>query len=250
MTADALLDELGRVATALGTAVEPPGADRLLTSIAETARRLFGARACSLALITDDGSELVYTTAAGAGADVVTGMRMPVGRGIAGWVVQSGQPVAISDVRNDPRFDPDVAQSTGYVPQSIVAAPVVSDSGILGVLTVLDRDADRPGAQEDLQLLQVFCGQAAIALESTKAFRQVAQLLLAGLAEAAGEDSDLAAALSVGADTAVDDEELAALAALFAQLARQDVEARRLAVEVVSHVVAYAERRGSSRPGG
>jgi GAF domain-containing protein len=125
MTADALLQELADVARALGSAVEPPGAEHLLTSLAETARRLFGARACSLALLSDDGAELLYTTAAGDGADAVTGLRMPAGRGIAGWVVQSGQPVAVADVRSDPRFAPDVAASTGYVPRAIVAAPVV-----------------------------------------------------------------------------------------------------------------------------
>jgi len=253
MTADALLAELARVADALGPAVEPPGTERLLSSLAETARRLFGARACSLALLSDDGSELVYTTAAGQGADAVTGMRMPAGRGVAGWVVQSGQPVAVSDVRADPRFAPDVAEATGYVPQSIVAAPVVSEGDVLGVLSVLDRDAARPGADADLLLLQVFCDQAAIALEGARAFGRVAQVLLGALSSAAGADTDLAAALA-GAARSVsagrDERQLRDLAALFARLARAEPDAQRLALDVVTDVLAYVERRGSRRPGG
>lgn len=39
------------------------------------------------ALLTEDDSELVYTTAAGEGADDVTGMRVSSSHGIAGWVV-------------------------------------------------------------------------------------------------------------------------------------------------------------------
>ena len=50
MTPDALLAELGELATALGPAVRPAGTDELLRSLTETARRLFGAAACSLAL--------------------------------------------------------------------------------------------------------------------------------------------------------------------------------------------------------
>lgn len=249
MAADDVLQELAQVARALEGAVEPPGSEQLLSSIAETARRLFGARACSLALLSDDDEELVYTTAAGDGADAVAGLRMPAGRGIAGWVVQSGQPVAVSDVRADPRFAPDVAQSTGYVPEAILAAPVFSERGVLGVLTVLDRDASRPGADTDLLLLQVFCVQAAIALETARSFRQIADVLLAALARAAGQGTTLADQLAAASSTA-NDGDLAALGALFGRLRRHGRDVRRLALDVVGDVLSFVERREGTRPGG
>ena len=124
MSPDELLRELGELATSLGPAVRPAGTDELLRSLTETARRLFGAAACSLALLSEDDSELLYTTAAGEGADDVTGMRISSSHGIAGWVVQSGQPIAISDLANDPRFSRGLAEQTGYVPQTILAVPV------------------------------------------------------------------------------------------------------------------------------
>jgi GAF domain-containing protein len=246
---DDMLQELARVAAALGRAVEPPGAERLLSSLAETARRLFGARACSLALLTDEGSELLYTTAAGDGAEAVTGLRMPAARGIAGWVVQSGQPVAISDVRSDPRFAPDVAEATGYLPQAILAAPVVSEGDVRGVLSVLDRDASRPGAQDDLLLLQVFCDQAAIALETARSFRQVAAVLLEALGTAAAGGTTLSAQLTA-ASSAEHDDDLLQLAGLFARLGREDAAARRLALDVVTDVLDFVDRRAAPRPGG
>lgn len=240
-----LLSELSVLARALQGAVEPPGADRLLTSLAETARRLFGAQACSLALLSEDGDELVYTTASGVGATGVTGLRLPVTRGIAGWVVQSGQPVAVSEVRTDPRFAPDVAGSTGYVPEAILAAPVVSQDEVLGVLSVLDRDSTRPGADDDLLLLQVFCDQAAIALETARSFRRVADVLLEALSSAAGAGTGLAESLA-RADAEGD---LVETAALLARLGRADGDARRLAVRVVTEVLDLVERREASRPG-
>ena len=249
MPPDELLGELAGVARSLVGAVEPPGAERLLTALAETARRLFRAQACSLALLTEDASELVYTTAAGAGATSVTGLRMPVTRGIAGWVVQSGQPVAVSDVGTDPRFAPDVARSTGYAPQALLAAPVTSDRGVLGVLTVLDRDASRPGADDDLLLLQVFCEQAAIALEGARAFRGLADVLLDALATAASAGTPLGEALDVRRSGA-DDPDLVALAGLMAELQRRDPGARRLAVEVARSVLSYVGPEAGPRPGG
>ncbi|MDQ3055803.1 MAG: GAF domain-containing protein [Actinomycetota bacterium] len=250
MTAQELLADLGRLANDLGPAVAPPGSEGLLRALTDTARQLFGAQACSLALLSDDESELVYTTAAGAGADDITGMRMPSGRGIAGWVVMSGQPVAIDDLRNDPRFAQDVAQDTGYVPQALLAVPVASPTRLLGVMTLLDRDAARPGADQDMVLLSVFADQAALALEASRAFSDLGRLLLAALAVAAEEGTDLASALGQ-ATASLDpgDRPLGELAALFAELGRMGEPERRMAVRLVREVLAYTERR-SRRPGG
>jgi GAF domain-containing protein len=246
-TAEELLAELGRAAQAAGPAVEPPGTSRLLAALTDTARRLFGAAACSLALLTDDETELVYTTAAGAGAEDVTGLRIPSGQGVAGWVVQSGQPVAIDSPVDDPRFAREVAENTGYVPREILAVPVASREATLGVLTLLDRDAGRPGAQEDMALLQVFADQAAIALEGVRAFRRMGAVLLATLAVAVTSQTDLAtAAGDVAAQLPPADRELADLAQVFVLLGRQSVRDRRLAIRLVREVAAHT---GSTRPG-
>ena len=194
MSPDDLLAELGELATSLGPAVRPAGTEELLRSLTETARRLFGAAACSLALLSDDDSELLYTVAAGEGAQDVTGMRIPASQGIAGWVVQSGQPIAISDVASDPRFSRQAAEQTGYVPQAILAVPVQAGHRMLGVISLLDRDPRRPGAEQDMALLALFADQAALALASVEAFSSLGRILLNALAAAAVGD-DLAQAL-------------------------------------------------------
>jgi GAF domain-containing protein len=246
MTPDALLQELGRLAGALGPAVQPPGTHGLLQALTGTARQAFGAQACSLALLSEDESELVYTTASGSGADDVTGMRMPVTRGIAGWVVASGQPLAIGDLHDDPRFARDLAENTGYVPTAILAVPVQSDVRLHGVLSILDRDADRPGAERDLTLLSVFADQAAIALEGARAFTDLGRVLLSALAAAADSDSPLRDVVQSAADDLpVADAELRQLAGLFAELAESNPDARRLALRLVTDVLDYT--RGRSR---
>ncbi len=246
-TPDDLLRELGELATSLGAAVRPAGTEELLRSLTETARRLFGAAACSLALLSDDDSELIYTTAAGEGADDVTGMRISSAHGIAGLVVQSGQPIAISDVASDPRFSRDLAEQTGYVPRTILAVPVETPQRMLGVISLLDRDERRPGAEQDMVLLSLFADQAALALASVDTFGALGRVLLAALADAAA-DGDLALALRQAADgLPAADADLAALASTFAALARRGAAERRLALAVLRDIGQYAERR-PSRP--
>lgn len=238
-----LLRELGELATSLGQAVRPAGSEELLRSVTETARRLFGAAACSLALLSEDDSELVYTVAVGEGAGDVTGMRIPSSQGIAGWVVQSGQPIAISDLGSDPRFSRETAEQTGYVPQTILAVPVESPQRLLGVISLLDRDTRRPGADQDMALLSLFAEQAALALASMQRFNVLGRVLLAGLAEAASGEH-LAAALRQAADRLpAADAQLAAVAVAFAALARQGDAERRLALAVLRDIGEYAERR-------
>jgi GAF domain-containing protein len=247
MSPDDLLAELGELATSLGPAVRPAGTEELLRSLAETARRLFGAAACSLALLSDDDSELLYTVAAGEGAEDVTGMRIPAGQGIAGWVVQSGQPIAISDVASDPRFSRQAAEQTGYVPQAILAVPVQAGHRMLGVISLLDRDPRRPGAEQDTALLALFADQAALALASVEAFGSLGRVLLNALAAAAVGD-DLAQALRRAAGrlpAGGADADLLALATSFAALARRGAAERRLALAVLRDVGDYAERRSS-----
>ena len=245
---DELLRELGELATSLGPAVRPAGTDELLRSLTETARRLFGAAACSLALLSEDDSELRYTIAAGEGADDVTGMRISSSQGIAGWVVQSGQPIAVSDLASDPRFSREVAEQTGYVPGTILAVPVQTPQRLLGVISLLDRDPRRPGAEQDMALLSLFADQAALALASVEAFGMLGRVLLAALAEAA-DGSDLVLALRRASDglPAVN-ADLTDLAAAFAALARRGAAERQLALAVLRDVGDYVERRPTRRP--
>jgi GAF domain-containing protein len=240
---DELLREIGSLATALGPAIRPAGTDDLLRALTETARQLFGAAACSLALLSEDESELVYTTAAGQGADDVSGMRIPASQGIAGWVVQSGQPIAVSDLGGDPRFSRQTAEQTGYVPQAMLAVPVETPQRTLGVISLLDRDTRRPGAEHDMTLLSLFADQAALALASVASFQTLGRVLLAAMADAAA-GQDLVGALDQAAGQASGtDADLASLAAVFASLARQGGAERRLALAVLRDVRDYAERR-------
>ena len=119
----------------------------LEASVAAT-RTLFAAAACSVALVDDDGDALRFVASDGAGAEEIVGVTIPVGRGIAGWAAMSGQPIAVRDVRSDARFARDVAESTHYVPSSIMAAPLLTPDGegTLDATGHLEDVADGKGA--------------------------------------------------------------------------------------------------------
>ena len=172
---------------ASGRAILPDSGEELLQTIVEAAARLFGAAASSIALVDEAQQTLTFRVATGAGAKEVVGMSIPVGQGIAGYVVMSGQPLAVSSVQEDPRFARDTAQKTGYVPRSILAMPLLYGDRPIGVIEVLDKIDAASFGMQDMELLGIFARQAAIAIRATQHQQHVEQALLAGIRRLVGE---------------------------------------------------------------
>jgi GAF domain-containing protein len=135
---------------ASGTPIALPEVNDLLDGIADAARVSFGAESISIARVDEAAGELDYLVASGRGAKQVIGMRLPLGRGLAGYCAAAAATLAIDDVTSDPRFARDVAERIGYVPRSMLVAPVLRGDEVLGVLSVLDRTQPAGAAALDL----------------------------------------------------------------------------------------------------
>lgn len=160
----------------------------LLQTVAEVARSVFGAAAASVFLLDQRSNELVFEAVCGAGEDDLVGTRFPSGTGLAGWVVMSGQPLIVDDVSEDPQFARDVAASTGYVPRSIIAAPLIRRGECVGVLEVLDSGSQPRGELSDLELVGLLATEGAIGLELLIRLRWLAGETGAAADPAAGGD--------------------------------------------------------------
>jgi transcriptional regulator with GAF, ATPase, and Fis domain len=240
MTGDATersLAALARLAADTGSTLAPVSLDSLLQSIVATAQCLTGAAAGSIALLDD--AELVFRVATGPGTEALPGVRIPVGRGIAGWAVSSGQIVALDNVRQDARFARELAESIGYVPTGLVAVPLDTDDEILGVLEVLDPAISERG----LEALALLARQAALSIKVTLAFSDFGRTLFEAAA-AAADDSDLARALrSVAEGARARRAEFATLAADLMTLGQLGTAERVAAEALLRAFLDYARTR-------
>jgi GAF domain-containing protein len=190
-------DEL-RAAVAAGVLASEQGHRALLQSVVEVARAMFAAKASPVVLLDERTDELVFEAVAGEGQDTLIGQRYPSSKGISGWVLVTRQPLVIEDVRQDPRHARDVAEDTGYVPQGLMAVPLLHEERALGVLSVLDRQTEF--SLEEMDLLSLFANQAAIALDLLQRARR-AEAALNG----SGEEVAVVARIAEAVDRLEDD---------------------------------------------
>ncbi len=159
------------------------GAD-LLQSVVDVARAIFGAEASSVFLLDEPSDSLIFRAVSGRGEDFLVGRRFPATGGIAGWVVASGDAIVVDDLTRNPAFARDRAESTSYVPDAIMAAPLTHGDRTLGVLEVLDPAPQSRSNLSDLDLLSLFARQAAAALRVVAAEPAPARLDAVGREEA------------------------------------------------------------------
>lgn len=150
----------------------PEDTRALVQSVVDVARAIFGASASSVFLLDEPTGELVFEAVSGAGQEFLVGTRFPAHRGIAGWVASSGQAMIADDLSQMPGFAREFAESTHYVPKALMAAPLESDSRVIGVIEVLDPAPQCRSNLGDLDLLSLFANQAALALRVAQRARE------------------------------------------------------------------------------
>jgi GAF domain-containing protein len=176
--------------SAVGRRLQGDIETRLLQSIVDATARLFDAEAASIALFEPDPDRLEFRVAAGEKGAGAVGLTVPPTQGIVGFVYSTGQALSLSDVGNDPRFNRDAAEQTGYVPRSIAAAPLLDEHGTVGVLQVLDKHSSPTFSLRDMELLAVFAGQATVAIAAARVQRDTSRLLRSVLSDIGPDLSD------------------------------------------------------------
>ncbi len=88
----------------IGQAMDKVEIDRLLEMITEKAAAVMEAQACSLLLRLPESDSLVIAASHGLPDEIVENTRVFVGSSIAGRVVETGQPLLLNSLEDDPRF--------------------------------------------------------------------------------------------------------------------------------------------------
>lgn len=145
--------------------------DRLLDNILVAATSTVGAARGTVYVCDDDKRELWSRVTAGPERLEI---RLPYGKGMAGFTAEKGEVLKVDDVHASPLFDPEVDRRTGFRTENALCVPIRDRQG--GVASVIQL-LNKPGGftQDDVQFLVLMGDQVAQAIENAR----TQQLLLA-----------------------------------------------------------------------
>jgi len=149
-----LVQSLGRLEAPQSDADIMEILERILMSALITVHAKDG----SLLVRDDDTNELVFAIAQGERPNKdLLWRRIPSGKGIASWVAENRQAAIVNDTGEDSRFYGGLDEELSYDTHSILAAPIVSDDELLGVIEVLNKRNAGPFNEHDKDRLAELC---------------------------------------------------------------------------------------------
>ena len=98
----------------------------------------------------------------------ITGIRVPFGTGIVGYVAKTRQAEVIPDVKHDKRHYSRIDKQTGYLTKSMISVPLISKDELLGVIQVINKKGDQVFSQDEVDLLQSLSNGAALAIQNAE----------------------------------------------------------------------------------
>lgn len=102
-------------------------------------------------------------------------IRLPLGKGLAGYVAKTGETVNIIDAYKDPRFNPEIDKKSGYKTRNVLCMPMrTKDAKIIGVFQFLNKKEGAFGP-DDESFIDALSVHAAIALENARIAREMVQ---------------------------------------------------------------------------
>jgi putative methionine-R-sulfoxide reductase with GAF domain len=126
-----------------------------------TIRDLFGVEAGTLYRFDQAAKQLVFEVVLGPHQETLYQQRLPIDRGIAGWVVRNGEPLLIPDVARDSRFEGMFDHRSGFQTHSVLCVPLVARGEVRGVLQLINK-LNGEFNERDLQLLRILAALGAL----------------------------------------------------------------------------------------
>jgi two-component system NtrC family sensor kinase len=140
--------------------------ERLYQLILEVVERETDADIVSLMLLDMENQELRVEAAVGLPAEVAASAKVKPGEGVAGWVIEHGQPLLLAE---DAPVDPTIREAMQRDDvSSALCVPLKTQGHVIGVLNASKTTRESPFDFLDLQLLTVLASQVAIAIENSR----------------------------------------------------------------------------------
>ncbi len=162
------LEAIHRIGHELGSFVD---IEKHIHEVMNLCMETLQAKSISLLLYDPERCRLHIKHAIGLPPEVLAGVRIKPGEGIAGWVFREGEPLFVPDVEKDERFRK--TSISQYETNSLISAPVKSKGKPIGVLNINNKVDGTPFTRQDLDMLVFISQEVGVAIENTQLYEDI-----------------------------------------------------------------------------
>jgi transcriptional regulator with GAF, ATPase, and Fis domain len=226
---------------------------KAIEHLLQLAARAVGSDEASVLVRDGNKGGLKFMVAIGEVADKLIKMKIPPGKGIAGFVFTSGQPVAVADVAQDGMFYAEVDKATGYSTQTILATPLRVGEETVGVLEFVNRLGEppyEPFTPEEMDRAAHFADAIAMLVDAHETAGLVEALFrrsMKTLAKGEKSGNDLHKWLN-NVRSAPEHKDLLSLAISLRSIACRGEAERQMCRDVLNALSRWTQKRASSIP--
>jgi PAS domain S-box-containing protein len=157
-------ESIRRLQAVTDSALAPLTLDDLLHEMLSRIRELLATDFAAILLLTEDEQWLSVRATIG-WEETVTGLLVPVGQGLAGYIAASRAPLVVEDLSKMEVINPVLRRNV----RSLIGAPLIVEGRLIGVIHA-DTARPRRFTEDDVRLLQLAADRVALAIEQTRLY--------------------------------------------------------------------------------
>jgi signal transduction protein with GAF and PtsI domain len=232
-------------------------ANMLTSPIIDSIRKLLEVSAAAMgsveaSVLIRDGSDgdLRFLIAIGEVAEQLSDVRIPAGKGIAGFVLSSGQPMAVADAVGEETFYAEVDKQTGYTTQTLLATPLRYDGDVIGVLEYVNRQIGppfEPFTPDEMDRAAIYADSIASlvnAYNAAKLFKQFSEKVFGS--DSAFDMAEIRQWLNEIRESG-DHHERMELAVMLREVAERGDAERKLCRELLDAIIRFSDAKNEGR---
>ncbi len=161
--------------------------NHVLEQVIIHAKTLANSVAASI-ILCDADKDLVIRYATGPASDVISNIRFPAAKGIAGFCISTGQIIVVFDAKKNPHHFADIDKISGFKTESVLCVPLCIKGKAIGCVQLLNKRDGTTFNDDDIAVAAIMSNFAAVSVSNAKSYDNLQRTNYALKSELFSED--------------------------------------------------------------
>ena len=139
-------------------------------------------------ILCDSDADLVIRYATGPASEVISNIRFPAEKGIAGHCIDTGKIVVVFDAKKSPHHFTEIDKVSGFKTESILCVPLSVKGKTIGCVELLNKRDGTLFNEDDIAIATIMSNFAAISVSNAKSYDNLQRTNYALKSELASDD--------------------------------------------------------------